>query len=93
MEGDAISLVIVDNGQIYIGEEDGGGNAEVSAMGEVVRWMNSDENKNSARRKLLVLTSSILVSEELCNFSFRWATFHNWLILQMGCYFEYFYSY
>ena len=73
MEGDAISLVLVDNGQIYIGEEGSGGNAEASAMGEVVRWMNSDENKTSARRKLLVLTSSILVGEEfnLYSFSFR----------------------
>ena len=62
--GDAISLVIVDNGQIYVGEEGGGGNAEVSAMGEVVRWMNSDKNTSLARWKLLVLTSSILVSVE-----------------------------
>ena len=61
---DAISLVIVDNGQIYIGEEGSGGNAEVSAMGEVVRWMNSHENTSFARWKLLVLTSSILVSVE-----------------------------
>ena len=64
LDGDAISLVIVDNGQIYIGDE-GAGSLETSAMGEVVRWLNGSDSNNSARGKLLVLTSSILVAESL----------------------------
>ena len=67
MDGDAISLVIVDNGQIYIGEK-GAGSGEASAMGEVVRWLNGSDGSISARRKLLVLTSSILVGEN-CSWS------------------------
>ena len=61
VSGAAVSLVIVDNGQIYVGGGDGGGAESSSssvAMGEVVRWT-AGENPD---RKLLVLTSSILVS-------------------------------
>ena len=68
MDGDAISLVIVDNGQIYIGEE-GAGSVEASAMGEVVRWLKSSD---SSSRKLLVLTSSILVGESLVLVGLCW---------------------
>ena len=71
MDGDAISLIIVDNGQIYIGEE-GAGSAEASAMGEVVRWLKSSDSSISARRKLLVLTSSILVGESLVLVGLCW---------------------
>ena len=58
VSGAAVSLVIVDNGQIYVGGSGDDGDAESAAMGEVVRWT-ADENPH---RKLLVLTSSILVS-------------------------------
>ena len=79
MDGDAISLVIVDNGQIYIGDE-GAGSAEASAMGEVVRWLNGSDGSISARRKLLVLTSSILVGEN-CTWSLS-ACFQTQISLQ-----------